>query len=74
MKELKISHDESTCIACGACVSACPEKWEFVEIDGELKVVNHDKDFIPIDSELSVKAKEAEKSCPVNAIVINDTE
>ena len=68
MKKLKISHNDDTCISCGACVTICPEKWQFKEINGELKVINHDKDFIPIESDLSDKAVEAEKACPVNAI------
>ena len=74
MTKLKVLHDETTCIACGACVSICPEKWEFKELNGELKVINHDQNLIPIESETANKAKEAVKACPVDAIDTKEEE
>lgn len=61
MKKVKV--DNSTCIGCGACVSIDPDDFKFVDGYSAAKnetVQNEDK------------AKEAEESCPVSAITIED--
>ena len=72
MAKIKVLHDEKTCIACGACVTLCPEKWEFKEIDGELKVINHNKDLVESESDIAKRAKESENVCPTSSIGIKD--
>lgn len=57
--------DKDTCISCGLCPSICPEVFE-MEDDGKAGVTC---DTVPKDSEDS--AKEAEESCPVNAISVS---
>lgn len=56
--------DKDTCIACGLCPSICPECFE-IEDDGKAGVT---VDEIP--AECTDSAKEAEVSCPVNAITV----
>lgn len=56
--------DKDTCIACGLCPSICPEVFE-MEDDGKAGAV---VDVVPSDAEDS--AKEAESSCPTNAITV----
>ena len=74
MTKIQILHDDQTCISCGACVTICPEKWEFKETNGELKVVNHDKELVEKETTLANKAKEAVAACPVTAIGLKDIE
>lgn len=59
------SVDKDTCIACGLCPSICPEVFE-MEDDGKAGVT---VDTVPEGQEDS--AKEAEDSCPVNAISVS---
>lgn len=61
---MKAKVDKDTCISCGLCPSICPECFE-IEDDGKAGVT---VDEVPKDSEDD--AKEAEASCPVNAISI----
>lgn len=61
-----IAHvDKETCIGCGLCPSMCPEVFEMQD-DGLAGVI---VDKVPQDAEDSTK--EAEASCPVNAISID---
>ena len=62
---LKAVVDKDTCIACGLCPSICPEVFE-MEDDGKAGTVT---DSVPEDVQDS--AKEAEESCPVNAISVS---
>ena len=57
----KIKVDQEKCIGCGACVSICPQSFEMFEGKARVK-----------KSELKkvVCEKEAEESCPVQAISI----
>jgi ferredoxin len=61
-----IAHvDKETCIGCGLCPSMCPEVFEMQD-DGLAGVI---VDKVPQDVEDCTK--EAEASCPVNAISID---
>ncbi|GAA3643889.1 ferredoxin [Asaccharospora irregularis] len=61
---MKAKVDRDTCIGCGLCPSICPEVFS---MDDEDKSVPIEGD-IPNDAEDS--AKEAEESCPVDAIEV----
>ncbi|NLZ48311.1 MAG: ferredoxin [Clostridiales bacterium] len=56
--------DKDTCIGCGLCPSICPEVFEMQD-DGKAGTI---VDEVP--SEFEDSAKEAESSCPVNAIEV----
>lgn len=56
--------DKDTCIGCGLCPSICPEVFEMQD-DGKAGTM---VDQVP--SEVEDSAKEAESSCPVNAIAV----
>lgn len=61
---MKAYVDRETCIGCGACAGICSEVFS---MDDEGKSV-------PVDEEISANliddAKEAEESCPVDAISV----
>ena len=59
---MKAHVDKDTCIACGLCPSICPECFD-IEDDGKAGCI---VDEIPAGFEDD--AKEADESCPVNAI------
>ncbi len=61
----KIVVDEEVCIGCGACISACPECFEFNE-DGKSKVI----EGAVCDCDL----EEVALDCPVQAITVTDGE
>ncbi|MCR4942899.1 MAG: ferredoxin [Clostridium sp.] len=56
--------DQDTCIGCGLCPSICDEVFELKD-DGKSHVI---VDEVPEDCEDA--AKEAEESCPVDAIEV----
>ena len=58
----KVDHD--TWIGCGVCPSVCPE--EFKMKDDRLSHVIVDE----VPSDVEDKAKDAEESCPVDAITV----
>ncbi|HAX72754.1 MAG TPA: ferredoxin [Firmicutes bacterium] len=62
---MKAFVDHDTCIGCEACVGICPEVFH----------MNDDGKSVPIESdipnELLDTAKDAEESCPVDAISIH---
>lgn len=62
---MKAYVDKDTCISCGLCPSLCPEVFE-MEDDGKAGVI---VEAVPAEAEGS--AKEAEESCPVNAISVS---
>ncbi|MDY0097517.1 MAG: ferredoxin [Candidatus Dojkabacteria bacterium] len=67
---MKVSIDQSLCIACGSCVAICPEVFEMKE-DGTVDVKSEWKGKeIPV--ELQAKVQEAHDVCPVTAIVIEE--
>jgi ferredoxin len=61
---LKAFVDKETCIGCGLCPSICSEVFEMQD-DGKAGVIG---DEVPTGIEET--AKEAEESCPVNAISV----
>jgi ferredoxin len=56
--------DKDTCIGCGLCPSLCPEIFE-MDDDGKAVAKNVEIPEDTVDS-----AKEAEESCPVEAITV----
>lgn len=62
---MKAYVDKDTCISCGLCPSLCPEVFE-MEDDGKAGVKVNEVPENVIES-----AKEAEESCPVNAISVS---
>jgi len=58
--------DNDKCLRCGMCTGICPDVFSFDD-EGNIKVNN---DIISGDNIDSVK--EAESSCPVSAIGINE--
>ena len=61
---MKAHVDRDTCIGCGVCPSVCPEVFE-MDDEGLSHVI---VDTVPEDVEDD--AKDAEESCPVNAITV----
>ncbi|SFC67760.1 ferredoxin [Clostridium uliginosum] len=62
---MKARVDKDTCIACGLCPSICPECFQMDDDDGKATTIVPE---VPTACEDS--AKEAEVSCPVNAIIV----
>lgn len=61
---MKVTVDQEACVGCGACVDICPDVFK---MEGD-KVVSSVQEL----SDETVKcAKEAEDTCPVDAILIN---
>ena len=58
--------DKDTCIACGLCPSISPECFD-MEDDGKAGAIVDEVPEEAVDS-----AKEAEESCPVDAITIEE--
>lgn len=59
---MKAIVDKETCIGCGLCPSICSEVF-FMDDDGKAEAIDKD-----VPSEYEDEAKDAESSCPVNAI------
>ncbi len=57
---MKVKVDKEKCIGCGACVSVCGEVFEMKDGKANVKEKETDKKCV----------KEAEESCPVQAIKI----
>jgi ferredoxin len=62
---MKAYVNKDECISCGLCPSLCPEVFE-MEDDGKAGVITEEVPEGAIDS-----AKEAEESCPTNAISVS---
>lgn len=56
--------DQEACIGCGACVDICPDVFK---MDGD-KVISSLEE---LSDETAKCAKEAEETCPVDAIVVS---
>lgn len=63
---MKPKVDKDTCVACGLCPSICPECFDMQD-DGKAGAIVDEVPEGAIDS-----AKEAEESCPVDAIEIEE--
>ncbi|MDK2822819.1 MAG: ferredoxin [Clostridia bacterium] len=59
---MKVYVDQDLCIACGACISLCPEIYDWND-DGKAEAI---VDEVP--SELEESAADAMDSCPTEAI------
>ncbi|MGI6423166.1 MAG: ferredoxin [Candidatus Dojkabacteria bacterium] len=67
---MKVSIDQSKCVACGSCVAICPEVFELKE-DGTVDVKEEWKGK-DIPAELEAKVLEARDLCSVIAIEIEE--
>jgi ferredoxin len=67
---MKVSIDQSKCIACGSCVAVCPEVFELKQ-DGTVDVKDEWKGK-EVPAELQDKVQEAHDICPATAIVIEE--
>lgn len=65
---MKVSIDQTKCVACGSCVAICPEIFEMKE-DGVVDVKSEFKGK-DIPSEFEEKVKEAQEMCPSMAILV----
>jgi len=63
MAKFKITFDHDACIGCGACASVCPDLFELNEDEMKAKPKKTELDDIGC-------AKEAEDTCPVEAIKV----
>lgn len=61
---MKAKVDQETCVGCGICPSICSEVF-FMKDDGKAHAIS---DNVP--SSVEDDARDAESSCPVNAIEI----
>ncbi|AOR22305.1 ferredoxin [Clostridium taeniosporum] len=61
---MKANVDKDTCIGCGLCPSICPECFDMQDDEKAGVII----DEVPSGAQDS--AKEAETSCPVNAISV----
>jgi len=73
---MKIVHEKSKCIGCGACVSICPEHFKMKE-DGkafleESKLIDEQSDKYEKEVVDVGCAKEAADNCPVQCIEIKE--
>ncbi|HBG15411.1 MAG TPA: ferredoxin [Firmicutes bacterium] len=63
---MKTTVDPELCIACGLCISTCPEVYDWDEEEGKAKAL---KKQVPEDQESC--AQEAADQCPTDAIAIS---
>ena len=67
----KVKHDRDGCIGCSACVMVCPKFWEMSD-DGKSTLKGHTDNELEIGEEDVSCNKEAEASCPVNVIHVEE--
>ncbi len=59
---VKIEHDQNLCISCGACISVCPDNWEWDD-NGKAKPKQTELDDVGCNGK-------AAEICPVACIKI----
>lgn len=59
---MKVTVDQDLCIACGSCIDACPEVYDWND-EGMASAVAEE-----VPGDLEESAKEALESCPTDAI------
>jgi ferredoxin len=59
---MKVIVDQEVCIGCGACVSACPERFE----------MNEDGKSVVIEANCDCDLQEIALDCPVQAIDVKE--
>ena len=62
---MKAMLEKEGCIACGLCITICPEVFQ-MEDDGKAGVIQEE-----VPDDVIGAAKEAEESCPVSVIAIS---
>ncbi|PIZ00324.1 ferredoxin [bacterium (Candidatus Howlettbacteria) CG_4_10_14_0_8_um_filter_40_9] len=67
---VKIDIDHDLCIGCGTCESICSEVFE-VRDDGKSHV-KEGVDLETVDKNLLAEIKDAEDSCPEQAIIVKE--
>ncbi|MCK5234637.1 MAG: ferredoxin [Candidatus Aenigmarchaeota archaeon] len=65
MVDYKIIFKRDDCIGCGACADVCPDNWEMESGEGKAKPKK-----VKISEKEYACNKEAEDTCPVDAIGI----
>jgi ferredoxin len=78
MAKIKIEHDRSNCIGCGACASICPSRW-YMNKDTKADLIDSTKvdgwEHLDISSDEFKTNLECAEFCPVNVIhIIKDDE
>lgn len=64
---MKVHVDEEKCVGQAMCFLVCPEMFELSDEDGRARILRED---VPADLEEAVR--QAERSCPEQAISIMD--
>lgn len=67
MSKYKIIYDRKLCIGCDACVSVCPENWELIEKNGDMKAKPKKLEISEEEYDSNI---EAANICPVECIQI----
>ncbi|MGI6720028.1 MAG: ferredoxin [Anaerovoracaceae bacterium] len=62
---MKATIDRDGCIGCGVCADTCPEVFRMAD-DGLAEV------YAEVTSETLASAREAEESCPVSVITVEE--
>jgi ferredoxin len=63
MVKFHIRYEKEKCIGCGACAQTCPENWELVEENGEMKAKVKQTELEEVGCN-----QEAADGCPVECI------
>lgn len=67
----KVVHDRDNCIGCSACVMVCPKFWK-MDDDGKSTLIGNTNNELEIADEDLMTNKEAEASCPVAVIHVEE--
>lgn len=74
MKSVKLVHDKTKCVNCGACTVLKPDHFEMVE--GDVKLKSAKATDIGFEKEIENKDdfKDVVESCPTGAIYFSDSD